>query len=455
LLVALLIVSPTPTCFAQEDFFPPLISYPKSEASNDLSAQHISTHLKALGEPSLWKASQKDASARSYRFLWLATGEHPICVRVSRAGDAVSLRVSRHDGSPGIVAGKLSLERTEALNLKQWDRLDELVEKSKFWSAPASVKETRGIADGDSLTIEGIRAGTYHVIDRAGLTTGEAYKSVGRYMLGLARSDAIAAWDRRRDRERNTPGYRVDPPETEDLGVLEFIEEGFFPDLIFYPKDKDRDAEERDANASRLWQLRQRSLLKLARSDRTAQAYRIYWWTDDGDSVCVRAILSGDAASLHLVQLDPDGEHVTVDVERKLAPAQWAGLVELVDASDFWSAAATVRPTQTLKEADYVLLEGVREGRFHLAERRSDTMTSSFKNLCRQMLMLSGSDALPIWDRWRKDSRNDSKEQAEPVQVPDLDGKGYLVPSSKGSRPDFSAIRPALVAGGRASRTDP
>jgi hypothetical protein len=424
LLVALLIVSPTPACFAQEDFFPPLIFYPRSEVSNDVSAQHISTHLKALGEPSLWKASQKDASARSYRFLWLATGEHPICVCVSRRGDSVSLRVSRHDGSPGIVAGKRSLERTEALNLRQWDRLDELVEKSKFWSAPASIKETRGLADGDVLTIEGIRAGTYHVIDRAGSTTGEAYKSVGRSMLGLARSDAIVAWDRWRDRERKTPGYRADPPETEDLGVLEFVEEGFFPDGIFYPGGKERDADERDAKASRLWELRQRSLLKLARGDRTAQAYRIYWWTDDGDSVCVRVVESGDAASLHLVQLDPDDDHVTVDVERKLTPAQWAGLVENIEKAKLWSAPAEVCSTRFLERADGALVEGVREGRFHAVDRRGDTMTSLFKDLCRQMLKLAGGDALKTWDRWRDARRNDPNYQAEPAQVPDLEGVG-------------------------------
>jgi len=431
LLVALFVVSPTPACFAQQHFFPPLVFYPKSEVSNDISDQHLSTHLKALGETSLWKASQKDASAQAFRFLWLATREHPVCVRVSKQGDAVSLRVSRHDGSPGIVAGKLSLERTEALNLKQWEQLVELVEKSKFWSAPVSVKESSGIADGDGLTIEGIRAGTYHVIDRTGSTTGEAYKSVGRYMLELARSDALPAWDRWRDRERKSRDYRAEPTETEDLGVLEFVDEGFFPDLIFYPENEERDAEERDSKAYRLWELRQRSLLKLARGDRTAQAYRLYWWTENGDSVCVRVVRTGKSISLHLVQLDPDDDHVTVDVERRLTRADWTSLVEQIEKAGFWAAPAEVRSTRLLEKADGALVEGVREGRFHVVERRCDVMTLSFKNLCRLMLKLSESDELSTWDQWRASGRNDPKYQAEPPQVPDLDGLGIQVNSLK------------------------
>lgn len=42
-------------------------------------------------------------------------------MRVTKAGDVVSLRVSHHDGWPGFVAGKLNMERVEKMSLKNWE----------------------------------------------------------------------------------------------------------------------------------------------------------------------------------------------------------------------------------------------------------------------------------------------------------------------------------------------
>jgi len=422
LIVAFCVLSGPSACFAQEDLFPPMVFYPKSETDNDMSDEHMTVHLRALKEPSLWKLSQKDATARAYRFLWLASNEHPVCVRVTKAGDAVSLRVSRHDGWPGFIAGKLNLERTEKLSLKQWERLDELVGKSKFWTAPASVQESRGIADGDGLLVEGIKAGTYHVIDRAGPVTGEAYTNIGRYLLELARSDLIPNWDRRREGERKSPSYRAEPTETADLGVLDFLEEGFFPDLSFYPRNPDRDGEESDDKAGRLWKLKQRSLWKLALNDGAAEAYRLWWWTEDGDSVCVRMVKAHETISLHLVQLDPETDAVTVDVDLELTPKHWASLDALVEKSRFWSAPAEVRRAAERAKADGVFVEGVQNGRFHVVERGADVMDWRLKDLCRLMLELAESKALPIWDRWRERERDDPNYHFEPPQIPDLYG---------------------------------
>ncbi len=422
LLFAILAFSTSSACLAREDLFPPMAFYPKSEFDNDMSDEHMTVQLRALEEPSLWKASQKDATARAYRFLWLASFRHPICVRVVREGDAVWMRVSRHDGGPGVVAGKLNMDRIESLSLKQWERLDELVGKSKFWTAPASVQESRGIADGDGLLIEGIRGGSYHVIDRAGSAAGESYKSVCRSMLELAGGDVVPEWDRRRKDERGSPNYRAEPAETADSGVPDYLVEPFFRMEDFYPKNWERDKEESDDKAQRLWSLKQRSLWHPLQNDGAAEAYRLWWWTEDGDSVCVRMVKPRETTSLHLVQLDPETGVVIVDVDLELTPKHWASLDALVEKSKFWTAPAEVRPAAERARADGVFVEGVQNGRFHVVERGADVMDWRLKDLCRLMLELAESKALPIWDQWRERERDDPNYHFEPPQVPDLYG---------------------------------
>lgn len=176
-------------------------------------------HLKAMKEPSLWKSSQKDRTTTNYRFLWLATNEHPICIRLTRTDRAFVLHVARHDGPPGITAGQLTVNKDVKLSVQQGEMLVARLQKSKFWTSPVSVKESGGIADGDVIVIEGMNEGKYHVIVRAGSTTGESYKTFCRSLLELAdEPDALKAWDRFRQGERKSPRYRPEPPQTEDLG---------------------------------------------------------------------------------------------------------------------------------------------------------------------------------------------------------------------------------------------
>jgi hypothetical protein len=71
------------------------------------------------------------------------------------------------------------------------------------------------------IVIEGIEGGKYHLVDRAGSTTGESYKEFCRSLLELAdESDVLKAWDRFRQGERKLPEYRPKPSQTEDQGDL-------------------------------------------------------------------------------------------------------------------------------------------------------------------------------------------------------------------------------------------
>lgn len=204
---------------AQEPFFPGSVFLPKNKEVNSIIDDMTSVHLKAMKEPSLWKLSEKDRRAKVYRFLWLHPGKPQIGIRLSRtAGDFV-LHVAEHDGPPGVTAGRQILSKDVELTDQQGERLVGLIERTKFWAAPVEVKESQGIADGDGIVIEGVKDGRYHVINRAGSTTGEGYKAFCRSLLELAgEPDVLKEWDRRRQEERGSPEYRPEPPQTEDQG---------------------------------------------------------------------------------------------------------------------------------------------------------------------------------------------------------------------------------------------
>jgi hypothetical protein len=77
----------------------------------------------------------------------------------------------------------------------------------------------KAIADGDGIVIEAVKDGKYHVINRAGSATGESFKEFCRSLLELADEPAVLkAWNRFRDEEHTSPGYRPEPPQTEDQG---------------------------------------------------------------------------------------------------------------------------------------------------------------------------------------------------------------------------------------------
>jgi bifunctional DNA-binding transcriptional regulator/antitoxin component of YhaV-PrlF toxin-antitoxin module len=218
LMVVMFLVEANPVT-AQEPYFPELVFLPKNKEVNSIIDDMTSVHLKAMEEPSLWKLSQKDRTASVYRFLWLASGEHPICIRLTRTSKTFVLHVARHDGPPGLTAGRSTINKDVKINVQHGEKLVAEVQKTKFWTSPVEVKESRGIADGDVIVIEGVKDGKYHALRRAGSVTGESYKEFCRSLLELAdEPNVLKAWDRFRQEERQSPGYRPEPPQTEYQG---------------------------------------------------------------------------------------------------------------------------------------------------------------------------------------------------------------------------------------------
>lgn len=207
---------------AEGPYFPDLVFLPKNTEVNSFIVDVTAVHLKAMKEPSLWKLSQKDRTATVYRFLWLASGQYPICIRLTRTDGTFALHVAGHDGPPGITAGRQNLDKNVKVSVQQGERLVAQLQKTTFWTSPVEVKENRNIADGDRLVIEGVKEGKYHILSRAGSAAGESYKEFWRSLLELAdEPDVLKAWDRFRQGERKSPGYRPEPPQTEDQGDSE------------------------------------------------------------------------------------------------------------------------------------------------------------------------------------------------------------------------------------------
>src|SRR5262249_41516571 len=79
-------------------YFPKLAFGEEADAA-DFVTDWYSSHLRAMGEPSLWVLSRKDSGATVYRLLWLPSFHHPVCVRISRAAGGARLHVKVLDGA--------------------------------------------------------------------------------------------------------------------------------------------------------------------------------------------------------------------------------------------------------------------------------------------------------------------------------------------------------------------
>jgi hypothetical protein len=165
LFFTLLIASPT---FAQIKYFPP-----------DFPTNWYESDLKALKEPSLWESS-KQQKTQSYRFVWLRSFHHPISIRINLNADGTSLLIRKMTGGTTGHAGGLITHRTFTLDHAQTSRFLEQVARSKFWTLPP-VLEDRGV-DGAQWIVEGVRDGTYHIVDRWS-PTDDGIRSLGLYMV--------------------------------------------------------------------------------------------------------------------------------------------------------------------------------------------------------------------------------------------------------------------------------
>src|SRR4051794_15824346 len=147
-----------PRAFAEEDL-------PSDRNGiGDLLAGSFSRHLRAMNEPSLWGASQRDKRVAAYRFLWLPTWERPIAVRIERTGNGATVRLLQLDGAGGYDPGKIAINTQVPVGEREWDRLTTLASRAGIWDMPTRIADLGH--DGENLIVEGVADGKYHVVYR-------------------------------------------------------------------------------------------------------------------------------------------------------------------------------------------------------------------------------------------------------------------------------------------------
>ncbi len=174
-------------------FFPDSALDERKDLS-DFVVKWYSEHLDAMDEPSLWKLSQRDRDATVYRLLWLPSFHHPVCVRIARTAEGARLRARVLDGKGGYEPGRVAVDRNIALADEEWMTLDRHLEQAEFWAMTTRSADDGGVEDGAQLIVEGIKGGTYHVVDRQ--MPDPAYNKLCRHMLDLTGLDVQKAWNR-------------------------------------------------------------------------------------------------------------------------------------------------------------------------------------------------------------------------------------------------------------------
>ena len=151
---------------------------PASTKSDNARNAWYSHQLRAMDEPVL-DATQKGSA---YRFTWLRSFSHPIAVRITANAGRFRLVAVELDASGGYAREKPVRRQEIELSATQFRDLEALISNSGFWNLPPHV-ETNGL-DGSEWIIEGVRGGTYHVVNRWSPDTGPV-REIGEQMLVL------------------------------------------------------------------------------------------------------------------------------------------------------------------------------------------------------------------------------------------------------------------------------
>lgn len=161
-LVVLILLCAAAVAVAQEPYFP-LKTKSNYEGLAWSEAEWYSSQLTAMKEPRLPPLA-KDVSNETYRMTFLPSWGDAIAVRVQRHDQAFHLVAKRLHGQSGFVAGKLVETKEIELNAAESHALETLIAKLGFYQMPTD-DEIAG-NDGEEWIIEGVSGGRYHVVQR-------------------------------------------------------------------------------------------------------------------------------------------------------------------------------------------------------------------------------------------------------------------------------------------------
>jgi hypothetical protein len=145
-------------------------------------ANWYSRSLTVMKEPSLSVGQKRETE--SYRFLWLRSFDNPIVVRIWRSESNVYLITKQLDGDGGHHPGKLVVNKSRSLSMKEWDEFTALLQQSSYWTQPTTIDDLGN--DGAQWILEGAKEGRYHIVDRWTPKTDDPHRKACWYLLELS-----------------------------------------------------------------------------------------------------------------------------------------------------------------------------------------------------------------------------------------------------------------------------
>ena len=184
-------------------------------------------------------------------------------------------------------------------------------------------------------------------------------------------------------------------------------DELYFPDRVFH-NVKERNEFTVKWYSKHLETMKEPSLWKLSQKDRSAQVYRFLWLPTFHHPVSVRITESSDSIEAQVVRLDGQGGYkpgkIAVVKSKKLSKEEWAEFKRLFDRSKFWTLPTEKEFDGTaVEDGDRLVLEGVKDGKYHIVNRTSENSSPYFE-LCQYMILdLSGLDVQKVWKDYHHD----------------------------------------------------
>lgn len=207
-------------------------------------------------------------------------------------------------------------------------------------------------------------------------------------------------------------------------------QERYFPELIFFPKNKVLDGFVSDHLTLQLKAVKEPSLWELSRANRSVISYRFFWLATGEAPICMRLNQSGQDFTMHVASHNgPPGQtvgRITLNKDVQISRNQREHILGLLRKTTFWTAPVEVKETRGIADDDVILIEGVAGGKYHVVDRTGSTTGEGYKAFCRALLELAKPDLVKTWDRRRESERKSPDYCPEP---PETEDQGETVPA--------------------------
>jgi hypothetical protein len=144
------------------------------------------------------------------------------------------------------------------------------------------------------------------------------------------------------------------------------------------------------------------SLRELLQQHPDAIAYRLLWEPSFHHPVCVRIERAGDGTKLSAEVLDGKGGYawgqVAIHQSIALSAEQFSELDRHMEQAAFWTMPADERKDVVVHDGDPLVLEGVKNGTYHIVRRMMPDR--AYTELCGHMLDLTGLKIRAIWEEY-------------------------------------------------------